>query len=143
MIKKQRINDTFIMNDTKSNGVRIQYIQQCRLYLQIATLSDITKIDGTQLKKNSFHKKNRASNLTWPHQRKPTKQAWTEWRKYLRTLLQHEESRTSARQISQQYRLGAWISTHQKLPIMVCGNMLLHKEQFYHKTNRIYKNILL
>ena len=131
MIKKQRINDAFIMNDTKSKGERLHYIQQCILYLQIVTLSDITTLDGIQLEKNSFHKKIRASNLTWPHQVEPTEQACTNWRKHLQTLLQRKESRTSARQISQQYIIGAWISTHQKLPSMVCGNTILHKEQFY------------
>ena len=130
VIQKQRINHTFIMNDFKMRGKKLQYIQQCRLYLHIATFAKFSTLDGTQLKENAFHKQIRPSKLNWPHQVKPTKQAWTEWRKYLCTLLQHRENRTSPRQLKQKYRLGAWISTHQIWTRMTRGIIILHRGQF-------------
>jgi hypothetical protein len=80
-------------NDQK----KLVAINNCRIYLQVTTLAEITNVEGRKIHKVAYdgtydntaipliHKFS-VSTLTWPNQDIPPKQAWKIWQKWLRTL---------------------------------------------------------
>ena len=76
-------------------------INNCRLWLQIHTLAEITMNDGTEILKEAYHGTSTESTqqpalwtktnstLTWPHQERPPQQAWRAWKAMLKTIIRH------------------------------------------------------
>jgi hypothetical protein len=70
----------------------LKLLNQCRLYLQAFSLTDITSADGKQIiqhYKKGILGQDRRSNLRWPTQQRPGKKAWNLWQQ----ALQHLEER--------------------------------------------------
>jgi hypothetical protein len=96
MIEKRYTNDKEIMSYAIKYTDEIKkqtIINNCRLYLQIFLISDMTNKDGDRLnadihkgKKNIGTNNNRYQSIIWPVQLKPPKTAWRIWRKMLRTM---------------------------------------------------------
>ncbi len=64
----------------------LKLLNQCRLYLQVYSLTDITSADGKEIiphYKNGVLGQDRISSLQWPTQQRPGKQAWSLWQKAL------------------------------------------------------------
>ena len=114
VIGLQRANDRYIMCDVKSYSVTTQrYIQQCRLYLKVQMLSDITTAGGNRVERSYYAGgKTRESTLRWPNQGKPNKRAWKEWCRHLDTYRCAEQGQSM--QLKDGYKLGNWINSHQK-----------------------------
>jgi len=91
---------------------KLKLIQQCRLYLKVVTLADVFNAAGDQLEKWAYKGPARDSQLSWPVQGHPSRQAWAEWRKFLRSLLSTYGLMVS-KHLKPVYKLGKWYSTHQ------------------------------
>jgi hypothetical protein len=77
-LKTQCVNDHFLMEQfltIKGIGAKeLQRLNQCRLYLQVTLLSEISSANGKTILENYFQGNkhpNRRSNLTWPRQDRP------------------------------------------------------------------------
>lgn len=85
-------------------------IQRCRLYLQIATISDIASLDGTSINPNWLQPntpKPSKSLAKWPRQGNPGKRAWMLWSRILKLafLNKHGKLKTP---------LGNWTTNHSE-----------------------------
>jgi hypothetical protein len=73
----------------KLSPKEMELLNQCRLYLQVLTLSDIVAANGLfilQHAKDGVKDNTRESRLRWPNQGKPTANDWTTWRSTLSAL---------------------------------------------------------
>jgi hypothetical protein len=77
-LKTQCVNDHFLMEQFLTiNGIgakELQRLNQCRLYLQVTLLSEISSANGKTILENYFQGNkhpNRRSTLTWPRQDRP------------------------------------------------------------------------
>lgn len=88
---------------------QMQQLNNCRVYLQVLTLSNITSADGRTILTHYINGSpvlDRSSRLKWPKQLRPPAAAWTLWK----TALAH----VSTNGLSQR-RLGPWTdSSHQQ-----------------------------
>ena len=109
---KQRDNDSFIMSEFIYYGYKkgdLELLNQCRLFHQVITVSDIAQADGISidpayLERNKYL--DRVSPLQWPAQGVPSSKAWTLWRRALLYL----QSRGKLKQ-----PLGEWLTRpHQQ-----------------------------
>jgi hypothetical protein len=92
-----RLHDRAIMdiaNTSVYKRSQLESINACRLYLQVMTLAEITNDAGDrflpQVLHNQLHPDGRPklhdtskSLLTWPQQNRPSKSAWTLWKRFL------------------------------------------------------------
>ena len=115
ILKKQRLNDHFLMQLAIEGGFNLTRIQQCRLLLQVNTVADISTAMGTKLEPWCRHSKGRLSKLRWPNQGHPSKRAWTEWNKLLDSLLTTFGAIASGT-LKPTYKLGGWKFTQQEWP---------------------------
>jgi ribonuclease HI len=85
----RRINDQLLIDVALAHFTKPEVISinQCRLYLRVETISDISTANGLQLQNNvrKSQKPNSHSLLSWPQQPKPSTKIWKIWRQ----LLQH------------------------------------------------------
>jgi hypothetical protein len=84
------------------------YIHRCRIYLQVATVSDISAAAGHTIQKAWLYphtKKPSRSTLRWPRQKEPSKVAWLAWKKFINSFL------LSNGKLKQ--RLGPWIQRNK------------------------------
>jgi hypothetical protein len=117
----QRKNDSFIMElaqkllPTKSEQ---KHVQQCRIFLKVTTLSDITEATGQRLdtfvQKGNARARHRTSTLNFPDNFPcPPTYAWSTFRKMLKQLLKDPTDIKS--KLLDQYSLGAWYKNrHEK-----------------------------
>jgi hypothetical protein len=108
--KPSREGDAMIMDlATQFNlsVVQIKQLNNCRLYLQVLMLSDITEADGIHILPNMFKGRktdDRISNLQWPNTCKP--KSWAVWKLFLHYI-------SSGTKLEN--RLGKWTdTTHQE-----------------------------
>ena len=123
----QQEQDRYIMQLAVDGRFKLGPIQQCRLYLKVVTLADVFNAAGDQLEPWAFKGPGRDSLLSWPKQGQPSKQAWAEWRKLLRSLLS-TYGLMVGKYIKPVYRLGKWISTHQKWKWSGNSRHAIHKD---------------
>jgi hypothetical protein len=79
--------DHFIAQGFSASKLRL--LNQCRLYLQVITLADLTSADGKHLIPDVFigcPLTDRKSTLKWPNQQRPTTTKWELWSTALCTL---------------------------------------------------------
>ena len=88
----RRGNDRFLMeeialrNDSFSNN-DLTHINRCRLYLQVATLADITNGNGMVIRQGVLKgnlKSLHQPYYKWPHQTRPGTNSWQLWRKAIK-----------------------------------------------------------
>lgn len=94
---KQRQGDQLLMDIAHDSNIftshQLECINQCRLYLQVRTVSDITNKAGTHLQSGAYHGPPTTlySQARWlfPVQSKPHHQVWTYWLKFLNLIANH------------------------------------------------------
>ena len=72
MIDIQRENYKFIMDLADKMKEKTMDIKRCQLYLQVATLADITEPDRSTTQQNTYNGIRQRSKLNWPIQGQPT-----------------------------------------------------------------------
>ena len=90
----QREYDQCIMDAVLTSGAfqpkQIRMINYCRLYLRVSTVADITTANGRQIHEPMFSGAETAinKNSKWyhVHQKRPGPKAWTQWRRFCRSL---------------------------------------------------------
>ena len=91
-----RSADRFLMDDATAwytnAAIYLEDINNCRLYLQVTTLSEIATADGREIQPAIFHsasnpqpKSLSTSTHLWPRQACPSVQAWNKWNKFIST----------------------------------------------------------
>ena len=105
ILKRQRRNDHFLMQIAIDGRFNLTLIQQCRLFLQVNTVADISTAMGTQLETWSRHSKGRPSKLEWPNQGRPSRKVWEEWNRFLDSLL-ISVGELASRTLKPTYKLG-------------------------------------
>ena len=111
-VEVQRENDYFIMQLALDGNFNLPLVQQCRLWLRVSTVADISDASGRRLEKWALRRRGRESVMTWSRQEEPSDTAWREWRKLLSSLVTDARS-TGGRYLKPCYRMRAWITTHQ------------------------------
>ena len=77
------MEDFLLLAPTK---MELILLNQCRLYLRVTTLSDITSTNGTNLRQNIWEGTTpQPSPTLWPRQNRPSANAWQIWRRFLYT----------------------------------------------------------
>ena len=109
----QRANNQYLMQLAIDGNFNLNLIQQCRLYLKVATMADVCNVSGDRLEEGIFSRVVRPSTLSWPRQEQPSRRAWTEWRRFLTSFLS-TYGKTAGLLLQRTYRLGCWSSTHQR-----------------------------
>ena len=85
------VNMTVLMDEFRRlpgiGSTELRRLNQCRLYLQVTLLSEISSsANGVTILSNYVRGNkhaNRRSLLTWPRQERPPHKAWQEWNKRL------------------------------------------------------------
>jgi hypothetical protein len=96
----QRKKDTFLMESFfkyTQDTHTLQILNNCRLYLQIFTLSDITSADGKKLTKsqlNGHRSPSFSTELSWPKQIKPSRKCWETFKHVIKYIFCHKNSFT-------------------------------------------------
>jgi ribonuclease HI len=90
-----RAGDTILMDYAFALHLHpksIKLLNQCRLYLQVLSLSDIVDASGSYIIGEYCTGKrpaDRVSNLKWPIQSCPLREAWTVWKNFLQHFHTH------------------------------------------------------
>jgi hypothetical protein len=110
---RQRVQcrgDEFIMDALRMRGdctaTQLQRLNACRMYLQVARVSDIASADRTKLRNDSLvgrHSLTYTSTSKWPRQGRPPKDWWSLWRTKLRRAFLADGESPQLR-----HRLGPW-----------------------------------
>jgi hypothetical protein len=84
-------HDDFIMNRLSKvyKGSHLKKLNFCRIYLQIKLLSDMFTTDSKRILPHIWNGNlqiNHNDLRKWPHQPKPSRQAWNLWRSSLQTV---------------------------------------------------------
>ena len=105
---KSIISEVSKLNLSKQSNVQIN---ACRLFLQVATLSDISNPDVKTVNYHFFEGTkplSPSSTLRWPNQPPPSPKAWHLWRRILRKIFNINEN--NSLQIHQ--HVSQWIVPH-------------------------------
>jgi hypothetical protein len=108
-LKLQCDNNCFLMEKFLTikgiGATELQRHNQCRIYLQVTLLSEISSANGKMLSANYVQGNKhptRRSLLTWPRQYRPPPIAWTAWKKRLHQLFcitpRHHQLRETLKQ---------------------------------------------
>lgn len=111
-VQAQRGNDKFLMQVALDGNFKLVLIQQCRIWLQVATLADICDAAGRRVEKWAFTRRGRVSKMIWSRQGEPGAKAWREWRRLLSSLVT-DARYGGGRHLKSCYRMKEWRSTHQ------------------------------
>ena len=113
--KTQCVSDEFIMDAIRERGgcstTELQRVNACRMWLQVARVSDISSADGKFLRTESLvgiQTQAYLSSSHWPRQERPPKLWWSLWKKKVKLAL-------SCNGVSQKlrYPLGQWNAVMQ------------------------------
>ncbi len=101
-IRPIRSRDQGIMElacHTTANNKQLIMINNCRLWLQVHTIAEITTMDGTQIQHAAYHGTEHPlttfpqlwsvtkSTLEWPAQQRPPIIAWQAWKRLLKSII--------------------------------------------------------
>jgi hypothetical protein len=115
----RRVNDRCLMYDALKWTQQPQLlndVNNCRMYLRVDTLADITNAEGHALLHRTVHADRDTNdnsertayrtNLLWPRQPRPGSRAWATWRKFLQTTYSYTHH-------TLQTPLGEWHDAHR------------------------------
>ena len=125
------IDDILLLAPTKLSLI---LFNQCRLYLHVTTLSDITNAKGTCILRHVWTGTQPIdSPILWPQQAKPSSKAWRLWRSYLAQcyLLDDTITTPTRSDLSLRSPLGNWNQTHH--------HTQLHQHYINPSTLQLYK----
>ena len=101
-----------IINKTNYSTDELIQINNCRIYLQVLMLSDITEGSGSQITTHTaegIRDLSRVSTWKWPTIPYPPAQSWAKWRGTIKTTFLQQYSRYIRRP------LGKWLNkSHQQ-----------------------------
>lgn len=106
-----RTHDIFLMDyflRLNFKPAQLKLLNQCRIYLQVLTLTDICSADGVSIADPillGLKLFDRRSTLNWPEQQRPQQEAWKLWK----SALDHLASETI-----KIHPLGNWLSDHHQ-----------------------------
>ena len=133
----QNIIEQIVTKYPNINHNEMNIFNNCRLYLQVHSLADITTGDGTRITGNALQgmrDDDRKSTLTWPAQRRPADKYWKIWRRMLRQVF------TNNTYWSLNRPLGSWTTKSHQEHKWFCNE---NSEILYYKQNinsyRVYK----
>ena len=106
----QCVSDEFIMDVLRNRGgctpTELQRLNACRMWLQVARVSDISSVDGKFLRHDCLvgvRSSSFRSCQKWPRQGRPNKLWWALWKKKLQLVLSRNGCSPTLR-----YPLGQW-----------------------------------
>ena len=111
--KKLRDHDQAIMSLPQAgfSTQELLYINRCRLFLQVHTISEISTADGTHLLSSIWRGQqptNSYSKLLWPRQQRPFPLAWRAWRRFLAQALRPSSYTVYSANLPLLQPLGSW-----------------------------------
>ena len=114
-------------------------INACRMYLQVATLSDIANLDGRTLD-YYFLEGNKpihpSSIVRWPNQLLPFPQVWNLWKKIVRKVFNISDNDT----LSLHQQLRGWIIPYSLRQMYHQWNYSRDKDEIYElNQNNVYR----
>ena len=135
-----RANDSSLMEDfllfklTKTETI---LLNQCRLFLHVTTISDITDAEGNNILNNIWEGHSPMTTpYLWPKQENPSDKAWRIWRKLLCKcyLVDDEHYHKKRRDLSLRQPLQTWLLSHHALQ---CHTFYINPVtlQIYQRTN--------
>jgi hypothetical protein len=92
-----RQHDNFLMEIFQSHNfspIQLRHLNNCRIFLQVLTLSDITSADGKYILPTALkgeRTQEQTSTLHWPRQDSPTELSWDLWRLALSHISTHSK----------------------------------------------------
>jgi hypothetical protein len=133
---KQRKGDSFIMEEMlqskRFTDSELSMIYNCRLYLQVSRVSDITTTDGNRIATKMLagdredNADLRTQEYTWPRQERPQERAWKTWRTAITTVIS-----TTAGKLHKP--LGEWHHNHEASWNYLASNST---RKLYHRTQQ-------
>ena len=111
-LKYQRVRDKFIMEELVQSGIpqkTLLVMNECRMYLRVITLADITNGRGDLIAQNYLdgrRDESRRSTLQWPDCNRPNFNAWLLWSSTLRKVFCTSDTGKRLK-----YPLGNWLYT--------------------------------
>ena len=120
--KPQRENDVAIMSVATQlygqgrKSTDLCKIQQCRLYLRVTMLSEITDATGRLICNNIINghrHDDRSTLLLYPKSERPPPSFWTTWRQFLKRLIPTSTNATNSirRPLGINFQMGPWYTT--------------------------------
>ena len=143
-LETYRRNDRNIIEEVVKNHPNLDIdefiiFNNCRLYLQVHCLSDITTGNGmriTDYALRGIQDQDRKSYLSWPRQHRPADRYWKIWRRVIRQVF------TNNTYWSLQRPLGSWIrKSHQEFRWFCdeeCDNLFFKTDDNLY---RVYKRV--
>jgi len=113
-------HDRYLMEDfaDQDYSKKMEWLNACRMYLQVMTLAEISDHTGTELLQQAFPKVTQhginsleaisMSTMTWPHIAPPSPICWRIWSTTIRTI--YTGSHNGMRL---QHHLGEWLPLYQ------------------------------
>ena len=68
-----------VMNKTNMSETERRHVNQCRIYLKIINISDMTHACGTKINTDYYRKIGHKSKLFWPQIPSPPEKVWKTW----------------------------------------------------------------
>jgi hypothetical protein len=141
-IHRHRIRDKGIMDVAMKytqETTKLQAINNCRLYLQVNTIAEITNeirdrileeayfgttnINGPAIKTHSV------STMHWPTQKKPPLRAWKLWKKFIRTMVQKGS-------LNLKHPLSRWLQNSATQRIWKEKRIRVYKTKYQQETSK-------
>lgn len=112
--KLQREGDAFLMdiaiNSGKFGRAQLKRINYCRMYMNVLLVSDVANASGTALDINAYKGIPTINTTKYRvHQKRPDKEAWTQWRRLLLIIANRNASHTLKQP------LGRWLVPSNQL----------------------------
>lgn len=140
---KLRTNDQAIMDIAVTQDFTIpqlRLLNNCRLYLQVITLAEITTNDGKYIQE-IYLKPNKKGNTNidniqwsqssyqWPQQVKPNNKAWRVWKKLINSLL--DKSTHALKRPMGQWSTTKYTQRKYHYEISSCHTIIRHEKSHY------------
>lgn len=109
-VTPQRLHDRLLMDiliDAEVDQPTLLWLNNCRMYLNVSTLADITTANGKRISRKAWQgirDTTIPSRFSWPRTVRPSKQYWELWRECLQSsvIVPHDPTRKLKQQ------LGKW-----------------------------------
>ncbi len=95
-LELNRWNDSYLMEEFVRNGFKgheLRKLNECRMFLEVVNLSEITTVDGKKITPQSWKgvkQKNRLNSIQWPRRQTAlSKQHWQIWRRAITLCFMH------------------------------------------------------
>ena len=141
-IHPKREQDTYIMEQIVAAKVaskkELKEVNECRIYLQAFTLSDIVSPDGKYINKcllKGIKTDYMHQSVNWPLWQKPAAQSWTSWRRILRLVF------TDGTNLKLLHPLSSWKHTQMstwRWYLHRDGNSLIQRQKLQWLQHRKY-----